>query len=282
MPKKNWFHLIKRFFFPEVDQEQQINIKKKTRWLLFRRLKRRRRPASILAAPSLPSKCDAEEAHHSIEASTHVGKAVPAAMEAVAVDSAKAASEVVVVLAGSSESIDGVDGKDSEFSDDRVRICTCHKSHIEDLAAIKIQTAFRGYLARKALRALKGLVRLQAIIRGRAVRRRAMTTLKCLQSIVNVQSRICARRCQMVQEKPLLHDKLKIELSSKRRWDDRLLTKDEVNAISSGTKEAMFRRERLKAYPFNHRVRSPSASTTSFMIYKSFNALALCLDRIII
>ncbi|GAB4827793.1 Cytokinin dehydrogenase [Ancistrocladus abbreviatus] len=143
-------------------------IKKKTRWLLFRRLKRRRKPASILAAPSLPSKCDAEEAHHSIEASTHVGKAVPAAMEAVAVDSAKAASEGVVVLAGFSESIDGVDGKDSEFSDDRVRICSCHKSHIEDLAAIKIQTAFRGYLARKALRALKGLVRLQAIIRGRA------------------------------------------------------------------------------------------------------------------
>lgn len=50
--------------------------------------------------------------------------------------------------------------------------------------------------ARQALRALKGIVKLQAIIRGRAVRRQAMTTLKCLQSIINIQSHVCARRFQ--------------------------------------------------------------------------------------
>ena len=55
--------------------------------------------------------------------------------------------------------------------------------------------------ARKALRALKGIVKLQAIIRGRAVRRQAMSTLKCLQSIVSIQSQVCARRLQMVEEK---------------------------------------------------------------------------------
>lgn len=54
--------------------------------------------------------------------------------------------------------------------------------------------------ARKALRALKGLVRLQAIVRGRAVRRQAITTLKCLQSIVNIQSQVCARRFQKAEE----------------------------------------------------------------------------------
>ena len=53
--------------------------------------------------------------------------------------------------------------------------------------------------ARKALRALKGIVKLQAIIRGRNVRRQAMTTLKCLQSIVNIQSQVCAKRIQMVE-----------------------------------------------------------------------------------
>lgn len=52
--------------------------------------------------------------------------------------------------------------------------------------------------ARKALRALKGLVKLQAIIRGRAVRRQAITTLNRLQSIVNIQSQVCAKRSQMV------------------------------------------------------------------------------------
>lgn len=46
------------------------------------------------------------------------------------------------------------------------------------------------------MRALKGIVRLQAIIRGRAVRRQAITTLKCLQSIINIQSEVCARRFQ--------------------------------------------------------------------------------------
>lgn len=53
--------------------------------------------------------------------------------------------------------------------------------------------------ARKALQALRGIVKLQAIIRGRNVRRQAMNTLKCLQSIVNIQSQVCAKRIQMVE-----------------------------------------------------------------------------------
>ena len=43
-------------------------------------------------------------------------------------------------------------------------------------------------------------MRLQAIVRGRAVRRQAVTTLKCLQSIVNIQSQVCARRFQKAEE----------------------------------------------------------------------------------
>jgi len=42
-------------------------------------------------------------------------------------------------------------------------------------------------------------VKLQAIIRGRAVRRQALCTLKCLESLVSIQSHVFARRLQMVE-----------------------------------------------------------------------------------
>jgi hypothetical protein len=57
------------------------------------------------------------------------------------------------------------------------------------------------FQARKALKALKGIVKLQAIIRGRGVRRQAMSTLKCLQSIVSIQSQVISRKLQMVERK---------------------------------------------------------------------------------
>ncbi|GMH19370.1 hypothetical protein Nepgr_021211 [Nepenthes gracilis] len=106
--------------------------------------------------------------------------------------------------------------------------------------------------ARKALRSLKGLVRLQAIIRGRAVRRQAMKTLKCLQSVVNIQSQVCARRCQMLHAKPRQEMKLKVGFDSERRWDDQLSTEDEANASILTKTEALLWRERLRAYSFNN------------------------------
>ncbi|GJT13026.1 reverse transcriptase domain-containing protein [Tanacetum coccineum] len=45
---------------------------------------------------------------------------------------------------------------------------------------------------------LRGLVKLQAIIRGHLVRHQAVTTLKHLQSVVNIQSQACAKRVQVV------------------------------------------------------------------------------------
>ncbi|KAI4339568.1 hypothetical protein MLD38_024496 [Melastoma candidum] len=57
-------------------------------------------------------------------------------------------------------------------------------------AASLVQATFRGYLARRAFHVLKGIIRLQALIRGHLVRRQAIATLRCMQAIVNLQRMI--------------------------------------------------------------------------------------------
>jgi hypothetical protein len=71
---------------------------------------------------------------------------------------------------------------------------------IEDAAAIKIQAVFRAYLARKALCALRGLVKLQALVRGQLVRRQASHTLRCMQALVAAQHRARVARLRLLDD----------------------------------------------------------------------------------
>ncbi|CAG7878762.1 unnamed protein product [Brassica rapa] len=129
----------------------------------------------------------------------------------------------------------------------------------EEAAAILIQTIFRGYLARRALRAMRGLVRLKLLMEGSVVKRQAANTLKCMQTLSRVQSQIRARRIRMSEEnqarqKQLLqkHAKELAGLKNGDNWDDSIQSKEKVEAKLLSKYEATMRRERALAYAYSH------------------------------
>ena len=62
--------------------------------------------------------------------------------------------------------------------------------------------------ARRALRALRGLVRLKSLIQGQSVKRQATTTLRCMQTLARVQSQVRGRRIRMSEENQALQRQL--------------------------------------------------------------------------
>ncbi|XP_028062273.1 protein IQ-DOMAIN 1-like [Camellia sinensis] len=130
----------------------------------------------------------------------------------------------------------------------------------EEVAVIKIQTAFRGYMARRALRALRGLVRLKSVVQGTPVIRRTSNALRCMQTLARVQSQIQSRRIRMSEENQALQRQLlqkrakELSLQIGEEWDDSLQSKEQIEANLLGKYEAAIRRERALAYSFSHQV----------------------------
>ncbi|CAA0829849.1 Unknown protein [Striga hermonthica] len=145
----SWFTCVKRLFTPTPNPNKY---QEKRRRLKFRR--RRCDPA----AQGPPRRTLREAADEQRKQAVAVAVATAAAADA-AVAAANAAVEVVRLT-------------NAPYEVGKTRIF-----HVAAAAAARIQTAYRGHLARKALSALKGIVKLQAVVRGELVRKKILKKL---------------------------------------------------------------------------------------------------------
>ncbi|XP_052184749.1 protein IQ-DOMAIN 3-like isoform X2 [Diospyros lotus] len=252
--KGSWISAVKKALSPESKQKKQKTSRRlKNKWFGKQGSPDRGSPPaeSALAVSGTPieevklTKTEEEQNRHAYS----VALATAVAAE-VAVAAAQSAAEVVR----------------------RTAQARCSSKSKEELAAIKIQTAFRGYLTRRALRALKGLVRLKSLIQGQSVKRQATTTLRCMQTLARVQSQIRARRIRMSEENEALQRQLqqkrekeleKLRASVGEDWNDSLQSKEQIEANLQNKQEAAVRRERALAYAYSHQKMSKNSSKSA-------------------
>ncbi|KAH6803979.1 IQ-domain 3 [Perilla frutescens var. frutescens] len=239
--KMGWFHAVKKVISCGSGQNSRKKNRKRGEWgkeVLDFDSSNVENAAVVPAAHSPVEDAKLMEAEN--EQSRHaysVALATAAAAEA-AVAAAHAAAEVVRLTAAARS------GKTKE-----------------EIAAIKIQTAFRGYLARRGLKALRGLARLKSLIEGQSVKRQATTTLKHMQMLARMQSEVRARRTRKSEDNLAIQHQIqqkhekeleKLRTSIGENWDGSMQSKEQIEANLQHRQEAAIRRERALAYAYTH------------------------------
>ncbi|XP_041993121.1 protein IQ-DOMAIN 17-like [Salvia splendens] len=124
----------------------------------------------------------------------------------------------------------------------------------EDKAAILIQRIFRGYLARRALNALQGVVKLQALIRGHNVRKRAKMTLQCIQSLVRVQAIVCDQRRRLSCEAVFRPDSIRQSSRASNSLGVGPTELGEIHALIQKAKECSLKQGNALAHALSQQI----------------------------
>ncbi|WOL02104.1 protein IQ-DOMAIN 1 isoform X1 [Canna indica] len=146
---------------------------------------------------------------------------------------------------------------------------------VEDIAAIRIQTAYRSFKARKTLRSLKRFQRLQTFTTRNSVQKQALNTSIHVQSWSKIQAQIRARRASMVVEGRIRQKKIdnQLKLEAKLQdleleWNSSAETKEEIITRIQQREEAAVKRERAMAYAFSHQWRASSGMNQGPFVYE--------------
>lgn len=146
---------------------------------------------------------------------------------------------------------------------------------IEVIAAIRIQTAFRGFKARKTLGSLRRTQKLQAFTYHNSVKKQTTNTLIHVHAWSKIQAEIRARRANMVAEgriRQKKHDN-QLKLEAKLHdlevdWNGGSETKEEIIARIQQREEASVKRERAMAYAFSHQWRANSGMNQGPFVFE--------------
>ncbi|KAG6509410.1 protein IQ-DOMAIN 3-like [Zingiber officinale] len=249
--KGKWFSAVKRAFIPQCcqgDPKESLDYSKVSDSLPIKEVETTAVGAAqlLLPAPLQEAKL-IENGNEQNKHAYSVALASAVAAEAAAV-AAQAAAEVVRLATSATRHA----GESSEV-----------------IAAIKIQSAYRGYQARRTFRTLRRLNRLKRVLDGNAVKSQTTNTLQCMQTMARVQAQIHSRRVRMTEENQALQRHLQRKLEKELEkvkiadeWDDSLQPKEKIEAKLLNKQEATIRRERALAYAFSHQWRSSSRSLT--------------------